>query len=59
MVLVDFDRKNWVLVDFGRQNLLNTEQTGFGPFWPNKVVLADFDRKKLGFDQKKTGFCGF
>ena len=43
MVLVDFDRKKTVLVDFSRKNWLFTEQTGFGRICPKKVVLADSD----------------
>ena len=32
-----------VVVDLGWKNVVFTEQSGFGRFWPKKVGLVDFD----------------
>ena len=39
-----------VCVDFGQKNRVLTEETSFGRFWPEKVVLVDF-HWKTGFDR--------
>ena len=41
------------LVDFGRKNWGFTEQTGFGRFWPKKLVKVDFDWKNGVLTKKK------
>ena len=59
---------DYVLVDFGRKYWfwsIWAETTGFGRFWPKKVVLVEFDWKKLvlteetGFGRRWPGKLGF
>ena len=55
-VLVDFGQKNWsILAETPGFRLKNTvlgdcdQKSGFGRLWPEKLVLGDFDWKKLIF----------